>query len=40
MIIPKKGTKEVEKIKSILVCDETLYDVAELFKAFDTVPST
>ena len=34
MIIPKKGTKEVEKIKSILVCDETLYDVAELFKAF------
>ena len=27
-------SKEVEKIKSILVCDETLYDVAELFKAF------
>ena len=25
-------SKEVEKIKSILVCDETLYDVAELFK--------
>ena len=27
-------SKEVEKIKSILVCDETFYDVAELFKAF------
>ena len=27
-------TKEVEKVKKILICDETLYDVAELFKAF------
>ena len=27
-------SKEVEKIKNILVSDETLYDVAELFKAF------
>lgn len=27
-------TKEVEKLKPTLICDETLYDVAELFKAF------
>ncbi len=26
--------KEVEKLKPTLICDETLYDVAELFKAF------
>ena len=27
-------SKEVEKVKKVLICDETLYDVAELFKAF------
>ncbi len=27
-------SKEVEKLKTTLVCDEILYDLAELFKAF------
>ncbi|OCL91370.1 ArsR/SmtB family transcription factor [Arcobacter porcinus] len=27
-------TNEVERVKKNIVCDETLYDVAELFKAF------
>ena len=27
-------SKEVEKVRKVLICDETLYDVAELFKAF------
>jgi len=27
-------SQTVEKVKKTLVCDETLYDVAELFKAF------
>ncbi|QDF28157.1 ArsR/SmtB family transcription factor [Halarcobacter anaerophilus] len=27
-------SKEVEKVRKTLICDETLYDIAELFKAF------
>ena len=27
-------SQTVEKVKKTLICDETLYDVAELFKAF------
>ena len=30
----ERQAEEVEKVKKILICDETLYDVAELFKAF------